>query len=315
MNSALAEPHPSLFQNPLLRYFAATRPAFLSATLIAVLLGLASAWHDNIQPHLWLAAMTLLLALLAHAAVNVLNDYYDALNGTDEANTERLFPFTGGSRFIQNGVLSRRQTAVYGYLLLALSILGGCWLAHQVGTGLLGNGMAGLFNGCAYSAAPLKLNSRGWGELCVLLGFLGVVIGADFVQRQAFSFIPIVSGLPYALLVTNLLYINQFPDRKADAATGKHHWVARLPLPLAAKIYPMIAGLSLIAIIASTTLGQLPPLMLLAALPLLFSLRAAVILARHAGTSAALLPAIRLTLIAMLSHGLLMMGLLFWSRS
>jgi 1,4-dihydroxy-2-naphthoate octaprenyltransferase len=35
--------------------------------------------------------------------VNVVNDYYDHLNGTDAANVERIFPFTGGSRFIQNG--------------------------------------------------------------------------------------------------------------------------------------------------------------------------------------------------------------------
>jgi 1,4-dihydroxy-2-naphthoate octaprenyltransferase len=315
MNQAIAEPSPSLFQNPLLRYFAATRPAFLSASLIAVLLGMASARHDNVQPHLGLAVITLLLALLVHAAVNVLNDYYDALNGTDEANTERLFPFTGGSRFIQNGVLSRRQTAIYGYLLLGLSILGGCWLVPQVGLGLLWIGMAGLFIGWAYSATPLKLNSRGLGELCVLSGFLGVVIGADFVQRQAFSLTPILIGLPYALLATNLLFINQFPDRKADTAAGKHHWVVRLPLPTATKIYPIIAGLALAWIVALTLVGRLPPITLLSTLPVLFSFRAAIILVRHAGTPAALLPAIRLTLIAMLSHGILMAGLLLWSRS
>ena len=32
-------------------------------------------------------------------AANVLNDYHDALNGTDAANTGRVFPFSGGSRF------------------------------------------------------------------------------------------------------------------------------------------------------------------------------------------------------------------------
>ena len=41
----------------------------------------------------------LALGLIVHAAVNVLNDYYDALNGSDAANTARVFPFTGGSRF------------------------------------------------------------------------------------------------------------------------------------------------------------------------------------------------------------------------
>jgi len=60
--------------------------------------------------------------------INVLNDYYDALNGTDANNTARVFPFTGGGRFIQNGVLTLRETAVSGAALLAVVVLAGLWL-------------------------------------------------------------------------------------------------------------------------------------------------------------------------------------------
>ena len=91
------EPTPQALANPVKRYVLATRPAFLTITLVGCLLGFATAPAFS-----WgLAVLTLLLALAAHAGVNVLNDYYDHLNGTDAANTERLFPFTGGSRFIQ----------------------------------------------------------------------------------------------------------------------------------------------------------------------------------------------------------------------
>src|SRR4030067_339316 len=108
------EPTLSTFQNPFARYFAATRPAFLTASLMACLIGLAIAWHDGLAFDVPLALVTLLFALLAHAGVNVLNDYYDALNGTDAQNTGRIFPFTGGSRFIQNGVLTLGQTRNFG---------------------------------------------------------------------------------------------------------------------------------------------------------------------------------------------------------
>ena len=104
--NTMAEPTPASFDSAIARYLAATRPAFLSATLVACLIGLASVVYSGLRLNAFLAGMTLLLALLVHAAVNVLNDYYDALNGTDDANTERLFPFTGGSRFIQNGMLT-----------------------------------------------------------------------------------------------------------------------------------------------------------------------------------------------------------------
>lgn len=305
------EPMPDTFPNAFAKYFAATRPPFLSATFVACLLGLASAHHTGVTPHGLLAFITVLLALLVHAAINVLNDYYDALNGTDDANTERVFPFTGGSRFIQNGVLTRAQTAYLGYALLAVAMLGGVWLISRVGYGLFVIGAVGVFIGWAYSAAPFKLNSRGWGELCVLGGFLGVVVGADFVQRGAFSLAPFFIGLPYALLTTNLLYINQFPDRKADTVSGKRHWVVRLPLTVAVYVYPLVAALAVAVVALLITRNMLPGIAWLTVLPVLLSLRAAVILHRHAAQPAALLAAIRLTIVAMLLHGILL-TLILW---
>ena len=301
-----AEPSVERYTNLFVRYFVATRPSFLMATLAACLLGLASAIVSGVSFNVETAALTTLLALLVHAAVNVLNDYFDALNGSDAINTERLYPFTGGSRFIQNGVLTTTQTASFGYLLLAVAMLGGLWLSWLVGAGLLLIGAIGVFVGWAYSAAPLRLNSRGLGELCVLVEFLGITVGADFVQRQAFSFQPLIVGMPYALLVTNLLYINQFPDRKADAAAGKHHLVVRLPLNQAILVYPILAGLAFVWLVFFVSLGKLPMLAILSALPLLFSARASWLLRQFAATPAHLLSAIQLTLAAMLSHALLL---------
>ena len=111
------EPSPARLRNTVLRYALATRPAFLTITLAGCLLGFATAFHGGVPFGAGAAALTLLLALLAHAGVNVLNDYYDHLNGTDAANTGRIYPYTGGSRFIQNGVLSARQTLAFGLLL------------------------------------------------------------------------------------------------------------------------------------------------------------------------------------------------------
>lgn len=312
MSKSAAEPMLASYPNPFFRYISATRPAFLVATLAACLIGLTCAIYTGVSFQTETAGLTILLALLLHAGVNVLNDYYDALNGADEINTERLYPFTGGSRFIQNGVLTTTQTAYFGYLLLGVAIIGGLWLSWQVGLGLLLIGAIGVLIGWAYSAEPLHLNSRGLGELCVLIGFIGIVVGADYVQRRTFSLQPLMLGLPYALLVTNLLYINQFPDRKADAIAGKRHLVVRMPLNKAILGYPILAGLAFVWLASIVVLGKLPVLAMLSALPLLFSARAAWLLRKFYTQPLHLLPAIRLTLASMLGHALLLAIILFW---
>lgn len=300
------EPTLATFQNPLARYFAATRPAFLTASLMACLIGLAIAWHDSLAFDVPLALATLLFALLAHAGVNVLNDYYDALNGTDAQNTERIFPFTGGSRFIQNGVLTLMQTRNLGFALLAGVAAAGLWLMARSAPQLFYVGLAGLFIGWAYSAPPFRLNSRGLGELCVATGFLAITVGTDFVQRKGFAAAPFIAGLSYALLVTNLLYINQFPDRTADTAAGKLHWVARLDVRHARWGYVLIVSLANVWLLLSVLLGWLPLLALIALLALPLSVQAARLLLRHAAQPQQLGDAIKLTIAAMMAHGALL---------
>lgn len=297
------EPQPALLQNPLKRYLLATRPAFLSVTLIGCLIGIASAWFDHVPLAPGSALLGLLLALLAHAEVNVFNDYYDALNGTDAANTERLFPFTGGSRFIQNGVLSLRQTLLWALLLFGLVVAGGLWLIAHSGIGLFWIGLAGLLIGWAYSAPPLKLNSRGLGEVCVTVGFVLLPIGMDYLARHAFSLTPAAAGLSFGLLVTNLLYINQFPDRAADLQAGKHHWVARLPVQQARWGYLLILALAYGLLPLLVLGGVLPWPVLLGWLSLPLSLKAAQGLLQHAGQPAKLAPSIQQTIAAASVHG------------
>lgn len=307
------EPNRASFSNVITLYFSATRPAFLLATLAACLLGLAGAGCSGVHITPSTAAMTLLLALLVHAAVNVLNDYFDDLNGTDACNTQRLYPFTGGSRFIQNNILSAAQTLHFGYVLMAVAMLGGLWLSWQVGSGLLLIGFLGMLIGWAYSASPLRLNARGLGELCVLLGFLGIIIGADFVQRQSFSLQPVMVGMPYALLATNLLYINQYPDRLADATAGKRNLVVRLAPAVSVWIYLALIVLVVFWLAVMITLSVLPILALAASLPLMLSWQAFRILRLYATQPDRLLPAIKLSLASMLSHALLLGIILFWN--
>jgi len=307
------EPSRERLAHPFLRYLLATRPAFLSITLAGCLLGLATARADGVPFDGARAAITLLLAVLAHAGINVLNDYCDHLNGSDARNTQRIYPYTGGSRFIQNGVLTPRQTLGFAVALFAATLAGGLWLLGAAGVGLFWIGLAGLAIGWAYSAPPLRLNSRGVGELSVAAGFLLVVAGADTVQRSAFAPLPWIAGLPYALLVASLLYINQFPDRAADRASGKLHWVARLQPAVAAWGYGLMLLLAALALLGGVWGGTLPDVALIALAALLPAVAAWRQLRRFAATPEHLAPAIRQTLLAAHAQPVLLAAILLLS--
>jgi len=308
------EPFPAALPNPILRYFVATRPAFLSVTFVGVLVGWASAIAAGASFRALPALLTMIFALVAHAGANVVNDYYDSVSGCDDANTERVFPFTGGSRFIQNGVLSAGQIKAFGYALLVVVIPPGLWLTLHSGPGLLLIGAAGLVVGWAYSAPPLKLQSRGLGEFGITAGWTLIVVGSDYVLRGSFDVAPLAAGLGFALLVANVLYINQFPDIRADALAGKRTVVVRLGAAHSRWGYALIALLAYLWPLAMIVSGRLPwaaAVSLLAAAASMSALRVLWIDAERPG---ALAPALKLTILAAVAHGLLMAAALVLAR-
>lgn len=308
------EPTIALLNQPLLRYWLATRPQFLLASLIPVFVGIAAVAYQGHEINLNFMLLTLIATALVHAGVNVLNDYYDELNGTDRVNTERLFPFTGGSRFIQNQVLSLNETLWFGLGLLVSAIGLGWLLIVLTGSGLLWIGLAGVLIGWGYSAPPLRLNSRGLGEPAVAIGFGSLIaLGTWFVQTGHFSRYPLLVSLPLALLVMNILYINQFPDYQADKVSGKHHWVVRLGLVKAPWVYLGAIGIASATVLALVWTYYLPKWSLVSLFPLLLALKAGLDLLQYAAQPAKLELAIKLTILSMVVHGLLLTITLLWA--
>lgn len=299
-----AEPRADAGTPLALRCLQAVRLPFLSVTLFAYLIGLGTAVRDG-HALSGAALAGLLLALLCHAAVNVINDWADARNGTDAANTERIYPFTGGSRVIQNGVLGERAMLRYALALFGLTIAGGLLLLGRGGTDLLWIGGLGVGLGWGYSAQPLALNARGLGEPAVALGFALVAAGADCVVRGGFVWSALLAGSGYALAVTAILYVNQFPDRRADALAGKQHWVVRLGPARAAALFPALIAAAYALQGLALASGALPwPALAVFALAPLWR-QVARELAAHAETPSQLAPAIRTTILAANLYGAL----------
>lgn len=289
------------------------RPGFLLITAVACLLGTCLAHADGAAIQVPVALCAAWVALLMHALANVLNDYHDALNGADAANHQGVFPFTGGARLIQNGRVSMAQTRRLAWALLALCVPGAVWLVWAVGPTLWVFGLLGLFLAWAYSAPPLSLMCRGWGELTVALSWGLMVVGADFVQRGAFEPWTWHVALSYSLLIGNILLINGVPDAPADARVGKRTLAVRLGAARVAWVYAAWGLVSVWVLGMGAVVGSLPAWCAWGMVSAPFSALGVWGLVQHVQRGAPLRPALAVTIAAAVVQGLVLSAVARWA--
>lgn len=211
------------------RLLLATRPKFFTASVLPVLLG--TGWGVRVSGELDVTVFVLALTAtaLVHAGANVLNDVYDDLSGSDRINTARIYPYTGGSRFIQNGVMTVAEMTRWSIVLLVAAVAVGGVLSVMRGTGVVLFGLAGAGLGLAYSMPPVKLSARGLGEIAVAIAFGTLpLVGAAWLQSGLVDGTAIILSIPISLWVAAILLINEVPDIGADAAVEKRTLAVRL---------------------------------------------------------------------------------------
>ena len=229
---------PINFSTKLIKGLAITRMPFTSASLLPVFT--IGAYFAGIGDNLFntsLFVLTIFGILIAHLGINVFNDYFDGKDGTDEENAEYFQQVSGGSRSIELGLISLAGTRKLAIILTLIALAIGAYIVTNVNPANM-NGVwqilvAGLLLGYFYTARPLRLVARrGLGEIAIFLAFgplltLGTgfaIFNGDFGNSEHFLNC-IFLGIPMGLLTTNILLINEFPDMKSDAKTGKNHLV------------------------------------------------------------------------------------------
>jgi len=203
-------------------FIRAIRAQFFTATVVPVSIGAAEAARSG-RFDIVLFLACLIGAILFNASSNVLNDYFDHRGGTDTINLYHS-PFSGGSRLIQEGRLSPKQTLILGCALLVLGICIGIGLTFVTGPPLLIIGGVGVLLVVIYSIDRVGLAyiGRGLGELAIGLGFGPVMIlGTCYVLTGGFTPAAWWLSIPTAILIILVLYINGYPDYDADRASGK----------------------------------------------------------------------------------------------
>lgn len=274
--------------------FMATRPQFLPATAVAVGLGASVAWREARAFDMAVFALSMLAALLCHAGMNTLNDYYDSKNGADDLNRSALTPFTGGSRFIQKGLMTEGETLALGAALVLAGGLTGAYLAFTISPVLFVIGLLGIASGYFYSAPPFFLAGRGLGEITVGVTFgLLIVLGAYAAQTGSIGAGPAIASLPLTFLIAAILFVNEFPDFESDRAAGKRTLVVRLGPQRARWGLVLIFAMAYASVVAGVILGLLPTGSLIALLTVFIAIPGALRLLRNYDRTGALTPAIK----------------------
>jgi 1,4-dihydroxy-2-naphthoate octaprenyltransferase len=204
-------------------WFQASRPAFFVATFIPlgigwIIAGQQGAWH----PGLFL--VILLASLMVHMATNLANDYFDHLQGVDAGAS------IGGSRVLQEGKITLGQLKVALIVLYGASSVMGLWLmAHLSLWAISPLVVIALFSSIFYVAPPIRYGYHGLGEFFVGINMGPVmVVGTYWVIAGRPAWRPLWVSVPVGLMVAAILYYQNLPDMKTDAATGKRTLAVRL---------------------------------------------------------------------------------------
>ena len=199
----------------------ASRLKTLTAAISPVLVGVSLAIHDGqFQP--FIAFMTLLAAVLIQIGANFANDVYDFLNGSDRE--DRLGP----TRATQSGLIPPEDMKKGMWLVFALAICVGFYLASIGGWPIVWIGLASIASAIAYTGGPYPLGYHGWGDVFVFV-FFGIIAvpGTYYLQSGFVSYDSILFGIPLGALSTAILIVNNLRDADTDIKSGKRTLAVR----------------------------------------------------------------------------------------
>jgi 1,4-dihydroxy-2-naphthoate polyprenyltransferase len=226
-------------------------PKITLASVSSLVLGSAAAARHGGLDWGWLA-LTVAGIFCVETAKNASGEIVDFASGADLAVTpEDRSPFSGGKRVIVDGLLSVRETAVVAAVFYAAAAAAGLWIVAARDTRVLGLGVAGIALAFFYHASPLRLAYRGLGELAVAFAYGPLVaFGTYLVQRGTLADPPLaVLAIGLGALVSAFLVANEFPDARADEASGKRTLVVRLGGERAVRLFGALqaAGFAAVA--------------------------------------------------------------------
>lgn len=184
--------------------------------------------------------------LCVHGATNLINDYYDTINGVDTSET------LGGSRVLFNDKLTLATIAKAAAFLYLLSLLFFILFSWQTGRWwVLPGWLAGFAASFFYVGPPVAYGYRGWGEVILFISFGWILLlGSYLALSGQFSITAFLLSTIFGLMSTEILFFQSLPEIETDPEHGKHTLASKLGKKKAVKIqqlsWPVIWGVCIL---------------------------------------------------------------------
>jgi 1,4-dihydroxy-2-naphthoate octaprenyltransferase len=255
------------------------------------------------------AVLTIASASAVHLGLNVANDVFDTLAGADDANKTPT-RFSGGSRVIQNSLVSVGQMSLLAAACYGVAALLGLALLDLRGSAaLVAIIVAGVVVSLAYTMPPIKLVYRGLGEVATGIGFGPLMLLGTFAvqSRGSLPLAATIASVPVGLLVAMILYVNEIPDRAGDAKAGKLTLPVRWTSAQVLLGFDLAVGAAFAIVVAGIASGLLPltALLVLLAIPLAREVHGGI--SRFYDNPYALMPTMALNIRLHLTVGMLLL--------
>ena len=291
----------------IMLWIKAIRAPFFSATIMSAIIAGTLAYSEGRFSWLYLLGAIFVIAG-SNAGINLINDYFDHKSGNDEVNKYHG-PFSGGSRVIQDKLIKPRSILIVGISSFIIVTLIGLYFVIFINLHLLWFGLAAVLLGYFYTAAPLRLAYRGLGEILVFIiaGPLAVC-GTYLLFTGTITLEALLISIPQGLLLTAILFINEFPDYEADKSVGKRHIIVRIGRKRARIFYTTLIAAVYLSVLIPVALKILPVYLLVIFLNLPLAVQAISTTLKKYNDERAILPAQAKTILLTLSSGILIVA-------
>jgi 1,4-dihydroxy-2-naphthoate octaprenyltransferase len=244
------------------KWLVITRAAVFSMTVTSGLIGgLLAVGAQRLTGEVTVNWAYLALAVLglvvAHASNNMINDYFDLEGGID---TDDYVRAQYAPHPILSGWVTKRQLGAAILLTNAIDLAILAFFVAVRGPLVIAFALGGLFVSVFYVAPPIRLKWHGLGEpgVFIVWGPL-MTVGTFFVATGQIPGWAWIASLPYAILVTTVLFGKHIDKIQADTKIG----VRTMPVILGEKRARRVAQVLMIAfypiVLVAAAVGWIGP--------------------------------------------------------